>query len=1000
MKLNTIIFVVIAFILFGSVQRALASTEITQSFIDEHSLVPASLGPYLLSDEIIIPPGKELSIEAGTTLQFTGGQMRVHGNLKINGSASKPVRLELVGSSNLGAAINVLGGGIHMNFANVSGTDSVIESVGGIVEVLHSHFEDVESGKTLIASYASSTLSLVDNSFSRIRTPHVLEVYNNSQGMITQNIFTNSGNQSVISIFDSSGVNENSSVSISDTVFKHSSATGVEVFSGASVMLDDVLISEGGAGAILSYDNGNVTVKNSSLEGNDIGIEAYRSSVFLASSSVEKNISAGIIAHGSSVNAFTNWWGSETGPYNERANATGKGQSVTDDVVFSPWLKQKPSKKKCCSSILFLPGLEGSRLYVKSRSENQLWEPNTNADVKKLFLDSSGISLEKNIYTRDVVGKTNIVGPLFQFDVYGGFTDFLKNLVSSGVITAWKPFPYDWRRSSLNIANETIYLDKGATTSLGSMFDGLVKESKTGKVSIVAHSNGGLVAKNFVNSLIAAGKVDKVDQLIMVAVPEFGTPQAVADLLHGDSQSILGGIILSKSTARNLGMNMPSAYELLPAQKFFGSLSSPVVTFPTDSDLAIKYGNALKTRQGLASFLMASGGDRKSSTKVDEPAVLNTGLLKKSEEIHGRIDDLFNTPLSGLLEVTSLVGVGNETLKGITYEYGKKGKKTELERSRITSRDGDGVVLAGDPVVRSGNVYSVDLRSLSLWDKKNYRHANILNASSIQQMISLLVKKDLTVLPPFVSKRATSTNSWKRYEFIVHSPVSILVYDSDGNRTGLLKEATEDEVGVSVEEIPGSQYVNFGEAKTVITSELPSKIVLQGLDTGTFRFNATEFQGDTELKDVEYSNVPTIEGMTAEFIPASSSVMTIDYNADGKIDEQISPDTQSRESNINESIASARRVISSKIQSRIIREIYLKKLDDATLLLKKGNIQRVAKQLASEVERLSKALKVYNHLQRNLRVGKLVEPVVRDTTILFYQFQRLSSEVGILAESQ
>lgn len=1000
MKLNTIIFVVIAFLLFGSVQRALASTEITQSFIDEHSFISASGSPYLLSTEIVIPHGKELSIEAGTTLRFTGGQMRVHGTLKIEGSASKPVRFELVDSSNLGAAINVLEGRVYVNFANVSGTDSVIESIGGTVEVLHSHFEDIESEKTLILSYASSSISLADNSFSRIRTPHVLEVYNNSLGMITQNMFTDSGNRSVVSVFDSSEVNEKSTVSISDSVFRRSPATGVEVFSGASVTLDDVSISEGGAGAILSYDNGKVTVKNSSLEGNDIGIEAYRSSVFVASSSVERNSSAGIVAYGSSVSAFTNWWGSETGPYNERANVTGKGQSITDDVAFLPWLKEKPNEKKCCSSIIFLPGLQGSRLYVKSRSENQLWEPNTNADVKKLFLDSSGTSLEKNIYTQDVIGKTNIAGPLFQFDVYGGFTNFLNSLVSSGTIAAWKPFSYDWRRSSIDIANETIYLDKGATTSLGLMFDSLVKESKTGKVSIVAHSNGGLVAKNFVSSLIAAGKVDKVDQLIMVAVPEYGTPQAIADLLHGDSQSILGGIILSKSTARNLGMNMPSAYELLPTQKYFGSSSFPVVTFPTGSGLAIKYGNALKTRQELVNFLAATGGDRKSTTKVDEPAVLNSGLLKKSEEVHQRIDDLFSIPLGGLIEVTSLVGVGSETLTGLTYDHVKKGKNTKLERSRTTSRDGDGVVLAGNPVMRSGNVYSVDLRSLSLWDKKNYQHANILNASSIQKMISLLVKKDLAILPPFVSKQATSTNYWKRYEFTVHSPVSILAYDTSGNRTGLLKEATEDEIGVSVEEIPGSQYVNFGEAKTVITSELPSKIILQGLDTGTFRFNATEFQGDTELKDIEYSNVPTIEGMTAEFIPASSSVMTIDYNTDGEVDEQISPDTQSRESDLSESIASARRAISSKIQSRIIREVYFKKLDGMAVLLKKGNTQKVARQLASEVEGLAKALKVYNRLHRNLRVGKLFEPVVRDATVLFYQFQRLSSEASILAESQ
>ncbi|TRX54340.1 T9SS type B sorting domain-containing protein [Fulvivirga sp. M361] len=41
---------------------------------------------------------------------------------------------------------------------------------------------------------------------------------------------------------------------------------------------------------------------------------------------------------GGSVNAINNWWGDASGPFNASANSGGTGSSVTDGVVFAPWL--------------------------------------------------------------------------------------------------------------------------------------------------------------------------------------------------------------------------------------------------------------------------------------------------------------------------------------------------------------------------------------------------------------------------------------------------------------------------------------------------------------------------------------------------------------------------------------------------------------------------------------------------------------------------------------
>jgi len=45
---------------------------------------------------------------------------------------------------------------------------------------------------------------------------------------------------------------------------------------------------------------------------------------------------------GEMVNAIYNWWGDASGPYHESLNPDGKGDEVSDNVVFKPWLGSEP----------------------------------------------------------------------------------------------------------------------------------------------------------------------------------------------------------------------------------------------------------------------------------------------------------------------------------------------------------------------------------------------------------------------------------------------------------------------------------------------------------------------------------------------------------------------------------------------------------------------------------------------------------------------------------
>lgn len=265
------------------------------------------------------------------------------------------------------------------------------------------------------------------------------------------------------------------------------------------------------------------------------------------------------------IDAIQNWWGGNEGPKKNQGN-----------ILISPWLTKNA---ECCSNVLFIPGFQASRLHM---GDNQLWEPNRNADVEKLFLNEKGVS-NAGISVGEVVDKG------FGYTIYDSLVKELNSLSIS-----WKAFSYDWRRPQSDIAKDIIPTLEGLATS-----------SVTYKVHIVSHSNGGLVAKAVLKQLKEMGKEYLVDSVVFIAVPHLGTPKTIASMLYGYDQQIAKGLILNKKTARQFGYNTPGAYALLPN----------TYTFP---------------RGGVAS----------SSKDIEKPIALNKSLFDKARQLHREIDSI------------------------------------------------------------------------------------------------------------------------------------------------------------------------------------------------------------------------------------------------------------------------------------------------------------------------------------------------------------------------
>lgn len=646
------------------------------------------------------------------------------------------------------------------------------------------------------------------------------------------------------------------------------------------------------------------------------------------------------------VEARNNWWGSSHGPNNPE----GIGNEVRGLVSYEPWLTEEPQLDddnklaKCCSSVLFLPGLEASQLFLNEKSpvggitfNNQLWEPNRNKDVQKLFLTATGSSTNPNIYSGSPLGKVFGV-----FGVYDNFMNFLDTEVNNGIFKEWKAFGYDWRKS---IDEVVLGKERKATTTeslLGVVAD-LASRSATGKVTIIAHSNGGLVAKYLVGTLENMGKSNLIDKVISVAVPYLGTPQAVAGILHGDNQELAKGFILRQSTARDLGLNMSSAYSLLPSTVYFEKFLGPTIVFASDRVTGINNGTYPRTVNDVLSqnsFLTDKNNSRMTpvSSDVDSPAKGNAALVSAATLLHGIID-----PLVWPAEVAkfAIVGWNKKTTKNIFYD-----KDGSHEAS--TTNMGDGTVVSQSAAYNDGRVGSVDLDKLSSTDAKNFVHANILEASAIQKMIELAIQNTETNWCSGISSLPAVSCGEPDYSkergiseirLSTHSPVELHVYDSSGRHTGVLAptdlmiaEASADGEGLNDlitryenniigSDIKVKQKENNDVETTVSLPDNGQKynVEIKGVGVGTFTYDVERFKDGVMVGKVEYANIPvtpltlattTIEytlamavsSSTAHFFASSTKPLWIDYDGDGASDTKIEPNTKLQQAHYIEAL--------------------------------------------------------------------------------------------------
>jgi pimeloyl-ACP methyl ester carboxylesterase len=695
-----------------------------------------------------------------------------------------------------------------------------------------------------------------------------------------------------------------------------SGGTGlIETFSAtAQVSLANSILSDSSLYLIRGF-SGNIHVTDSILTRSPMGVTSSAggtTAIEIHKSSFLRPLPSAVINQGTgtevkTIDATNNFWDNVNGPeLNTASPQDPQKLKVSQRVNYAPFLTRSPiCEQNCRSSVAFLPGIMGSRLYEDGE---EIWFSTSDQKQERLSMNPDGTS-KYDVYTipqthfvPNLLGlnqkQPGIINDPLRFNLYHSFLRDIAEWHQEGLFFDYAFLPYDWRLSLEDIVmngkvqdGKLSYTEENTDLSQSYLYQQIKKleeESYTGKVTLIGHSNGGLIIKAFIQKLKEHNDplYHKIDQVILVAVPQTGTPDATVSMLYGSGLG--AGFIVSAERARDLARNMPGMYSLLPSEALFPEVSPQISFQGVPSIWTEEYGNTINTHEEFQNFLQGKEGRREADyEETNSPQVLRESLLTQVKETHRALD---NWQPSQNTKVTTLAGTGLFTAKSIeTQKYMSclpwrdggivkcKDPKEGYTQTIKLTLDGDETVLEQSALHGVGEEWWVDLWEHNKFLQFNFsirEHKDILEVDTLHPFIKCLLQKATCDTQNNYIQNTKPTYQNRKYtKYEVHSPVRLTVTDSQGNITGYNTAANETEVA-----IPDSQYFEIGEVKIALIPKTEEHTVgLSAYQDGSFSFIKQELENEEVLSSTTLSLVPVFQGTQAEVLPSENLIIEIDF---------------------------------------------------------------------------------------------------------------------------
>jgi hypothetical protein len=532
-----------------------------------------------------------------------------------------------------------------------------------------------------------------------------------------------------------------------------------------------------------------------------------------------------------------------------------KGESIT--CIFNNI--QSVSK----NPVLIVPGLTGTEM----KKGNELFWADLGrmlADIGDEFMDPLSFAenlapIDSAIYITSVIKKLETDMGLIQFDYADGLiNEFVGQDYAENEMLF--TFPYDWR---YGVSGK---FEDGTTVTdlLAQKIQDILQQTGASKVDVVAHSMGGLLVKQYVMENPSSHNIGKA---IFVGVPNTGAPKAVKGLLQGDNFGIPW---LADAEIKKISENMPSAYDLLPSQKYYDIKGSFIKTIEE-----VNLTTENPTQQNIVNDLDYQ--ETKSFLTNDHS--LNSLALAGAENLHTQSFDNFDARTAGV-DVYNLVGCKAATLEKIIEIKRNSFLGSSIEYRNLKFTTGDGTVpfesATNLPVDQANKYYAL-----------SSSHGKMLSQNGIrQEIVNLVSGSELTVLDSLVTQDINQCQL--NGEVIeVYSPVDVTVTDQSGNKLGLADDKS------LVNEIPNADFEIWGEHKFVFLPTDSGQIYdinINGTDSGIFTIRTQNILNNQTGGTEVFSNISVTDQLVGKINLADETVtLSLDTDGNGTIDEVLQP---------------------------------------------------------------------------------------------------------------
>lgn len=556
------------------------------------------------------------------------------------------------------------------------------------------------------------------------------------------------------------------------------------------------------------------------------------------------------------------------------------------------------------SSVLFLPGILGSHLYETGDfcdgidNEKRLWFSTDECKQLRMTTKFTGQSTN-DVYTK--AGEEGIIDDAFVFfNIYELFLDRLVEWKDEQVISDYAVFPYDWRMELDNILKSRIDTTTGKVLSgletsvtdgaLYKVIDELATTAESGKVTIVAHSNGGLVIKQLLSILEYSDDplLEKIDAVILVAVPQLGSPNSAIGVLHGEELAY----VMKQAVARKLMNTMPFSYHLLPTEGYFDSVETPLVKIEsgtTTNAWVEQFGSELGEQAELHGFLSRdSGRSKPEQDDVATPEIVDPYLLqyaKTTEVVQGNF-----VPPQGV-KVHQVAGTGVPTPSQLVYftdrectnrvffictEYSPK-----LGYRVVLTVDGDATVPVPSALALA-ETENVERWWVNLYeyndDETDKEHRNILEITEISEFVENQLRNEEGSYE-YISNEEPSLEDEDRLVFQLHSPLDLSLETVSGH-----------EVSSTTNDVSGALYRRYGELQYITIPRTEDfTVLLTGQAFGSFTLDIEEIAAGEVVRRETMSGIPVGTSTKVSLLVEKESdiaelVLAVDYDGNGVTD--------------------------------------------------------------------------------------------------------------------